>query len=504
MSRAAYDAPDEAVPWGLRTGQSLTLRPDGFAPANFSALPGSTIAVAGGSIDHGFEATGAAVTLSAGSIGDQGAVYRDTTIQISGGSVGSNFEAGPGSRVEVSGGTIGDVFVAHAESEVIYSGGKFAPWLQAKAGSSFSIVGGGFRMNGVPITPTAGSQQIDLPEAGVLSGTLVDGSTFAFSGDLQWFAPGSLSLQAAEVPAAGPVVIRLPSDPIPQGLRSGQTLLMADGGVLGDQFTADWGSIVRMSGGHIGNRFQAVGSFVNINGGTVGSIDALFGSVVNIAGGEVEHQVTAHRGAIINLSAGDVSGGVNASYGGRVNISGGTVGGYSSATSHSAISISGGVVARDIYLAEASSLSVTGGEILGEIFAWGGSQVELSGGRWGDDLSIDVGGQATFLGSDFRIDGELVDGNLLGTLIAVDLPERSVLSGVFSDGTPFAFTSSDGDWFAPGTIQVSSSQWLFPRRPILISWPQLGFIPPRGISAWRRTHTELWRDRGREFHRRVG
>jgi hypothetical protein len=480
----AFDAPGDTIPSGLRTGQSLTLRPGAVAPANFTALPGSNISIAGGSLDRGFEATGATVTLSAGSIGEQATIYRGTTLQVLGGDIGSNFEAAPGSRLEMLGGTLGAVFVAHSGSEVIYSGGKIASSFQVKPGSSFNITGGEFKINGAPLATLANSgaeQQVDLPEFGVLSGTLSDGTPFAFSSGGGWFAPGTLTLQATDVPAAGPALIRLPSDPVPQGLRSGQTLLLADGGEVGNQFTADWGSIVRMSGGRIGHRFQAVGSFVNVTGGEIESINALLGSVININGGSVNHHVTANRGAIVNLSAGEIMGTMYAYDGGRVNISGGTLGGYVYVTNQSSLSISGGVVTHDISVYDSSSLTLMGGETFGRISAGGGSQVDISGGRLGDGLFVGEGGRATLRGFDFRIDGEPIFGDSSDwfATATVDLPARGVLSGVFADGTPFAFTSSDGDWFAPGTLQVSTS--LFPRLPRDIRFPLLPMSPPRGL-----------------------
>ncbi len=423
------------------------LRAGAVAPANFTALPGSNVSIDGGSIDRGFEATGAMVTLSAGSIGEQSSIYRGTTLQVLDGEVGSNFEAAPGSRLEIRGGSLGAVFVAHPGSQVVYSGGRIDPYFQVSPDSSFQVEGGDFKINGAPIAALASPgvvQQTDLPEFGVLSGTLSDGSSFAFSSGDQWFAPGTLTLKATDVLTAGPALIRLPSDPVPRGLRFGQTLLLADGGEIGDHFTADWGSIVRMSGGRIGQRFQAVGSLVNVTGGVIKSINALMGSVVNLQGGSVDYQVTARRGAIVNLSAGEIKGGVDAYDGGQVNISGGTLGGYSYVINQSSLNICGGTVTQDVNLYD-SSLTMEGGETFGPIYTNANSQVELRGGRLGDGLFVGEGGRVTLRGSDFRIDGVPILLDPWGATANVDLPARSVLSGVFAGGIPFAFTSSDGD-----------------------------------------------------------
>lgn len=484
IDQQVFDAPDDVVPSGLRTGQSLTLGPDSFAPANFTALPDSSVSIVGGEIGHGFEAAGASVTLSSGSIGQQGTIYHGTTLKVTGGEIGSNFELTAGSRLEMEGGVIGQVGVAHPHSEVIYSGGKIRSWFRAETDSSFTINGGEFRLDGVPIAALAtpgDSQQIDLPEGGVLSGTLSDGTSFSFGPNGQWFAPGTLTLQSTDVPAAGPAIIGLPGDPVPKGLRAGQTLLLTEGGELGNQFTADWGSVVRMSGGRIGYDFETVGSFVSVTGGSIGGIDAMLGSVVNINGGTVEGHVAVHRGAIVNLSAGEIRHSMGVYRGGRVSISGDSQVGWLNLYGGGA-SISGGTINNGIALYDGSSLTMTGGKTGEEISAYGNSRIEISGGQLGDGLYVSEGAQVLLRGSDVRIDGEPIDGDSLSSLFGstheIDIPLRSVLSGVFSDGTPFAFTSSDGDTFSPGTLTVASG-W----RPFLpgisIGFPRP--VPQEGL-----------------------
>jgi hypothetical protein len=455
-----FNVPNEVAPAGLRGGQSLMLGPGGATPVNFAALPGSTITIDGGRIDSGFEASGASITMTAGSIGADGAIYHGTTMQMLGGEIGSDFAAGPGSRLEVKGGKVNYSLLARPESEVIYSGGKMGEGLNMNPGSSFTVAGGEFRINGTPVTgltKTGTVRQIDLPEHGVLSGTLEDGTPFALSASEGVFAPGTLRLHAAEIPAPGPMVLRVPSDAAPQGLRSGQTLFLADGGVIGEYFTAGWGSTMRMTGGRIGDGFQTVGSFVNVSGGEIESLKALFGSVVNISGGTVNYQVRSLKGSIVNLSGGMVGEGIYAYDDGRVNMSGGTVDGFVYVSNQSSMNISGGAVTRGITLIGPSSLTVAGGNING-IAAHYDSQVELRGGRIGDETYVAQQARATLRGSDFRVDGvPLAADDSLGWYGMLDLPQGTVLSGVFADGTPFAFTSDEGDWFAPGTLKVMSS-----------------------------------------------
>jgi hypothetical protein len=496
-----FVVPGDVVPAGLRSGQSLSLHTGGVAPANFSALPGSSVVVDGGVIGDGFEAAGASVTLIDGGIGELSTIYRGTTMQVLGGTVGSNLEAAPGSRLEVSGGHIGHIFVAHPESEVIYSGGTFGHWVSAQEGSSFTIAGGEFKINGVPIAALSapGSErQIDLPDYGVLSGTLENGTPFAFASGEHWFAPGTLTLQAATVPAAGPMVIRLPSDPVPLGLRPGQTLLISDGGELGDYFTTDWGSTVRMTGGRIDQNFKAVGSFVNISGGNVESLQALMGSIVNISGGTVEYHVTARRGSVVNITGGEIVGGLNANDGGRVNVAGGNVGGYVYVTNQSSLRVSGGNFRHSISLSENSLLTLEGGVFRDELHVNDTSEIQIRGGRLGDGLYVSEQGRALVYGSDFRINGvPLGTDDLLGWQQNVDLAPGAVMSGVLADGTPFAFTSSEEERFSPGTLRVSSSEYFWLPRPI--SFPLFSDELPKGVLPGEALTLESGDDVGDNF-----
>ncbi|MCA9241543.1 MAG: hypothetical protein KDA37_15140, partial [Planctomycetales bacterium] len=401
----AFDSDVDSVPTGLRTGQSLALRAGAQAPPNFTALPGSTLSIVGGETGHGLEAAGASITMTAGRIGELSTIYQGTTLRMSGGVIESNFEVSEGARLEVSGGAVGSAFVAHSNSKVVYSGGKFTGSLGTEADSSFAISGGDFRINGAPLTALTapGSQQpIDLPEGGVLSGVLTDGTPFAFGASSGWFAPGTLSLNATDIPDAGAAVLHVPSDPAPSGLRSGQTLVLGDGGDLGDYFTADWGSVVRVSGGRIGQGFKTVGGLVNITGGEIDSLSALYGSVVNLDGGTINYHVNVDRGAIFNVFSGENQGGLYVLEGGRVNMTGGVLGGYITVFASGSLNIEGGVINRDISLYEGGSLKLLGGETRGGISLWAGSDASIAGGRLADEFRVSDGISAVLSGTDFR------------------------------------------------------------------------------------------------------
>jgi hypothetical protein len=97
----------DAIPLGIRSGQTLFADKGSIVPDHFNAGPGSTVIVdAGAVVGRNLEASGAAVT-------------------ISGGSIGAGLDAFHGGLVTISGGTFGDTFSAYADSEIHLLGTEF-------------------------------------------------------------------------------------------------------------------------------------------------------------------------------------------------------------------------------------------------------------------------------------------------------------------------------------------------------------------------------------------
>ena len=131
-------ASTDAVPLGIRQGQTLRVDDGGVVPDNFSAGWGSTVNVEpGGIVSDNFEVVGAEVNVSGGSIGYGFDAFSGSTVNISGGSVGTSFghfcglclpdfSALSGSTVNISGGSVGDRFYAESGSTVNISGGSVA------------------------------------------------------------------------------------------------------------------------------------------------------------------------------------------------------------------------------------------------------------------------------------------------------------------------------------------------------------------------------------------
>ena len=405
-----------------------------------------------------FEATGALVSISGGSIGGLASAFTGSIFNISGGTVGSNFLAGNGSIVNISGGSISILFEAANGSVVNLSGGAMNHILRTHPGSRFNIDGGEFRLDGVPIsglTETGSARAIDIPAGAVFSGTLVDGTPFAFSGqDSDIFAAGTLTLRRTSLPPPASTSYYVPNDPAPVGLRTGQSLVLEDGGALGNQFNANWGTAVTINGGRIGDDFEANGAVVNISGGTVGwRFDAFYGSLVNITGGTFDVGFTANRGSVVNISGGMFERHFRANFGSVVNIAGGAIGDSSYTSEGSVVNLSAGSLGNDFRL-YGGILNMSGGVVANELGAYGGSVVNISGGTIGDRFQ--ALGHVNLTGSDFRLDGIPISGLDLGSVREFDIPAGSALSGTLVDGTPFVFSSDDGDLIQPGVLRLHS------------------------------------------------
>jgi len=535
---ALIQLPGDTAPWGIRSGQTLTVNDSGFVGRNFNAGAGSMVQVLGGSVGDNLEVVGAEVTIAAGNVGNDFDAFHGSTIQLSGGAIGDRMDAFAGSTVSISGGQIGDDFDAHGESTVDISGGGMGGELTARAGSSLTLRGQGFQLNGQPISgldQVNDSVLIDLPADGVLTGTLADGTSFGYaSPDGDNIADGTLTLVRSPEPPTEPALFELPGDTPPVGVRREQTLNLANGGVLPRNFNAGVGSVVNISGGNVEENFEAVGGEVNISGGTVAAgFDALAGStvnitggivgdgldafagstvnirggevgnrfnaqplsVVNISGGTVGYEFEAHEGSTVNISDGTVNNQFHANSGSTVNITGGSVGDQFKAFSGAAVNISGGTVGNNFQAGgRESTVMITGGTI-GSFFT-AGSNVHISGGRVGRNLQVagavvisggtvadrmesKAGSSLTIRGVDFHVDGQPIPGlDEVGATVDFEIPSDGLLSGTLADGTPFALASQEFDRVS--SLVLSRSEQPAPG-PALIQLP--GDTAPLGVRA---------------------
>jgi hypothetical protein len=440
-------ASTDAVPLGIRDGQTLivdaggtvadyfragrgstmNVEPGGIVGGSSAAMYGSVVNVIGGNVGGSFEArSGSEVNVLSGLIGSFFTAFGGSTVNIEGGSIGDRFRARPGVVVNQTGGTIGKNFEANNDSIVNVSGGSIGHGIKGSDGSNgrpITLIGGDFRLNDVPIAGLdniGDSVYVPLPNGLLLSGTLADGTPFAISTPLDQFSNGGVTLRSAIVPPVGALVITVPNEPAPLGVRLGQTVIVENGGVLGNYFAAGRGGALDVRPGAIvGEGLEIVDATVDISGGTIGSgLYALRGSDVNISGGVFDGDVRAYSGSQINISGGSF-GAEFLPLGGEVNISGGSFPVNFEASNHSLVNITGGT--------------------FGDFFeVIDNSTANISGGTFGPHFDAADTSVINLFGRQFLIDGEPISG--LGLHQEYLLTQRDgVLSGVLADGSPFSF-----------------------------------------------------------------
>lgn len=347
-------------------------------------------------------------------VGSRDEVVTNAELNVFGGQVVSSVVALDGTRVNVSGGTLRESLYIHdgstasisggniatgsfefflvglgnepgAGADVTLSGGAFTDRISVFEDNSIKLIGAEFEVDGMPVVGLGApgdTAALDVAPGALLSGVFADGTPFAFNGGN--FADGTLSLEVASLPLIGPATISTSTDLVPLGIRQGQTLNVDGVGVVAN-FNAGRGSVVNVIDGVVGRNLEAVGA------------------TVNILGGIVQSDFTAPRDSTVNFSGGSV---------GRFRAGSGTVVNFS------------GTARADAEF------------VLGD-----GSTAEVSGGRVGRDFITESGSDVTFVGGEFRLNGELISGlEQPGNTVVVPLTADDVLTGTLADGTPFGQT----------------------------------------------------------------
>jgi hypothetical protein len=492
---ATVNVPPSTAVKSIRGNQTLTVGPGGVIDDFFRTGSGSTLVVAGGTVGREAQVVGTNITISSGRVGEdltaiQGSTINmtggelggfmdlgnDSVMNVSGGSVGIGFRALAGSQLNVTGGTIGSFFSADSGSEMNLSGGTTD---SISVSGKLNIYGGEFRLDGVPVTglDTVGSSvAINIPTGGVLSGTLADGTPFAFSQEnTDYIAHGNLRLHAAAVPAVGPASINVPADPAPRGIRQGQTLTLSDGGQLAAGFAAAAGSTLNITGGSAGGNLEAVGATVNISGGNAGSnISALAGSRINVSGGSA-NRLLAYKGSEVNISGGSVCC-MEVKSGSKLNISGGMVIGTHAAT------------ARPIVAQGGSEVNISGGTIEGGNIFVGDAALNISGGTFNTAIYASSASRVNLVGTQFLLNGQPIPGMMLNEPFLITSRDMA-LSGVLADGLPFSFDLKGTfifgmDWFDPAAMLTAT---LVESVPLMGDYNSNGVVDAADHVVWRNT-----------------
>lgn len=435
----AISLPADSSPHGVHAGQTLNIQAGAVVDSHLMAGWGSTVNVDGGEVGYDFEAAGAVVNVLGGSVGNSFDMFHDSTLEVTGGSLGNSGRL-YAAALTMTGGIVGSDLNASNGSTLQLAGGALGDGLTLDASSQMTLVGGDFRLEGVPVaglTLAGDSVPLDLPSNAVLSGILADGTPFAMTTqDGDTLPAGSLTLQQSDLPPVGAASVNAAVDEVGYGIRSGQTLSVGEGSELAAHYNMAPGSQINVTGGTVGTNLEAVAATVNLSSGVIDSdFDAYQGTLLTMTGGELGSNAWLDNGSQLVQSGGDSST-LTATRMSLVEVSGGTAHSIA-ARQGSQVAISGGVV-QQLTLTESQGV-ISGGLITNTVALSDASALQWSGGRVATIDASSSTASVALQGADFFLDGvEVVGLNVSGDQIALQVPTGSVLSGVLADGATFA------------------------------------------------------------------
>lgn len=411
-----------------------------FPSSNLITSHGSHVSIRGGSIGISSRA-GGVFDISGGSVGPQFQALSRSVVTVTGGSVGGRFSANSGSTVRIAGGAVRGGFTANNGSVVRINGGSLGPGFTNLAGSDVQFSGGEYRLNGLAYSDSS----ITLNPGDVFAGTLEDGSPFIFNfAAFDRLLDVKLFTASLPAPALTPKLINSPVGDTLNGLRSGQTATLVQGGDIGDDFTVVNASLT-LADGSIGSNLEAVDSEINIHSGNVGSnLSALAGTTVNISGGLLNDHFVAHPGSEVNISGGQVghtigSGPSMRATGSSVRITGGYVTRGFVADLDSSVSILGGKIGEDFTARNGSDVTFGGGSLGQGFNARDGSRVVINGGSLGQQFSASPGSTVELVGGEFSVNGVEYHEDV------ITLQHGDIFTGTLMNGSSFVFSHSKRD-----------------------------------------------------------
>ncbi len=375
--------PGDSPPVGLREGRTLHLGDGASVGDYFTAGWNSTLIMTGGSLGEQFHAYHATVRIRGGEVGTAFTTAQGSIVDITGGNFAGSQALGA-SQVDIDGGTFGftrlhsktsaliqkgefKTLTVDTDSDVLMSGGRISERLYvgssrmdvygglitgvteigsgqltlhggrlggtllARAASQVEIVGGDFRVDGVPV---AGLDAIgDIvqfdPASGVtVTGILTDGTPIHLSSDDgRTFAAGTLNLRLAPVPGSVPSTLLVLGKLDRHTLREGQKAFVSSKGELGDYFRSSAGAEITFNGGSLGHHFEGDGTKIVVNSGTIGDyFNGFVRTELLVSGGTVGNHARLSGESRLEMTAGSLGNSFYLQRGSTAIIHGGTVG----------------------------------------------------------------------------------------------------------------------------------------------------------------------------------
>lgn len=421
---------------------------------DFTAYGGSTVNISGGDVANSLNAEdGSVINVSGGVVGMESWVKAGSVMNITGGAVRGLRTTG--GDVNISGGTVYGAW-SRTGGVVNATGGALGGF-SSDVGGAINVSGGEYLLNGAPIAGLENpgdSLALNLAHRDLLTGTLADGTPFAFYqlGGVDGISDGTLTLQTVALPAVGPAMITTPTDPAPLGIRQGQTLVVAAGGDVGPFFQAGAGSSVEVAGGQVGQFLEIVDANLTVSAGAVGRYLDIHGtSTVNISGGSIGDNFDSYGdGTTVNVSGGSIgerfSMGTLYTTGNTVHLSGGSIGPYFSLQGNqNALTITGGSLGRAAIVRNCD-VDLWDGSIGDDFLADGA--MHLYGGTVGDDFRLGNDSTLSVLAGSIGANGSAQDdsiANVHGGTIGAGFEAKSGSTvNLFSGAVGGSFVAAGG------------------------------------------------------------
>ncbi|WP_428386193.1 hypothetical protein [Mucisphaera sp.] len=315
--------------------------------------------------------------------------------------------------IEIHGGTYwgintsGSTHGNESNEQAVVRGGSVRDLLLS---DRLEVYGSEFRIGHQPVNPSLYGQTLSgSAVTGNLYATLSDGSVF-----MHRLNGESLVLHQHNPPPVLQKVLVASIDGIPrQGVREHQTLVLDSSEPYRGLLDAAPESLVIALEGSDLDLIRSYAGSVRVAGANIGTLEVYEAATVDITQGSIRNLIShpSSESSVINLHEGML-------------------------TLRSAVS---------------ANLNVTGGELDARWSTYGheGSSWKLSGGTYWDEMPLNAR-EMIFEGDDFRINGEPVAlTNPEGTHYRLfrrpfASSTNALLTGVFKDGTPFAFSLRDG------------------------------------------------------------
>ncbi len=401
----------------------------GIVGHHFHANQSTSTNVYGGNVGQYLRAVDCTVNIHGGTVDRYFNVWNTSVVNVHGGFVDRGFETHPDATVNINGGIIESIDVG-PQSTTNFRGAVLGN-IDSDLTSFVNFFGGEFELSGLGVGYGNANMSVDS----ILSGTLSDGSVFITD-----YTPATITLVEAEIPSIEKTEINVPGDPVPNGLRHGQTLNLSDGGELGNHFRAV-NAIVNLIGGNVGNDFDFAGSEVVVDGAEIGfGMDAFLNSRVHIVSGSVGNHFYCHDGTVATIAGGTFGTGFGAYPGSEVTVFDGIFDIFYS-VAESSLHISGGKFSN--HLSCSGETRIDSG-VFHELRLYG--DVMVSGGAFGNQFEANAGSNVNLVGSRFLLKHLETGQQLVEDLTPANLGEKVIVEArdrtleiVFADGSALSY-----------------------------------------------------------------